>query len=156
MSVKTYDPKSVHVFFGGMPISGISPENGIMVVRNSDTFELVKGINGVVSRKYIQDQSGSIKLALLQTSLSNDFLSATVFADEKGGIGIVPFLIIDTISKSTYVSAFSWVKKYVDATYNNGLSVREWIFDCLQLQMYTGGSADSDDINSSLHTIVSQ
>lgn len=155
MGIKTYDPGCVHVRVGVIPISGFASENGITVSRNSDTFETVRGINGVVARRKSLDQSGVITLSLLQTSISNDVLSALSLVDEKLGSGIVPVVIIDSISKSVYVSAFAWVKKYVEAVYSGGLSVRQWQLECPELQMYTGGVTDADVKQPTTRTIVS-
>jgi len=154
--VKTYDPKNVYVIFGGIPIGGFTTDNGISVSRNSDTFETIRGIGGVVSRKKKLDQSGIIKLSLAQTSLSNDVLSGFALLDEKVNSGILPFAILDVSSKSVYLTAFAWVKRYVDAEYGSGLSARVWEIECPELQMYTGGITDSDNILNNVTQIFSR
>ncbi len=156
MGIKTYDPARVYVLYGGIPISGFSPDNGIIVSRNDNVFDTVRGIGGSISRKKKLDQSGIVTLNLFQTSLSNDVLSGFALLDEKVGAGILPLAIIDITSKSTYISAFAWVESYVEANYSSNLSTRTWKLICPELQMYTGGVTDADANVATNNTIVSR
>lgn len=139
MAVRTYDPNTVHVVAGIYPISGFADGSSIKVTRVNDTFEPVDGIGGVVSRKRNPNTRGIVELTLAQTSTSNDVLSLLAISDEKFGRGVVPLNIVAVTSKSVYLSAFAWIRKYADAEYGKDLTNRSWIFDLASIEMFTGG-----------------
>jgi hypothetical protein len=144
--VKTYDPKTVTVIVGVLPIVGFAEGTVIKVSRSSDTFEKVLGIGGVVSRSRTLDKSGQITLTLAQTSLSNDYLSAVMFLDEYKSSGLVPIFIFDSGSKTTIAAAFAWIRKPPEVGYGKELSNREWAFEASDLDMAILGNGLMDEI----------
>lgn len=147
MGVKTYDPSKIHVLFGGIPISGFAEGSAVKVSRSEDTFKKVEGIGGHISRTRTKNKSGSIEFTLAQTSLSNDVLSLTAIADELSAKGVLPLLIIDASTSSVYVSAFAWIRKPAEAGYSKDLTNRTWIFDSVDVDMFTGGKTDDEATN---------
>src|SRR3990167_4682577 len=111
MSLKTYDPKSVMVLVGGVPMSGFSEGTFVTVARDEDSFSKVTGADGETSRAKRNNRSGSMTLVQHQTSPSNDVLSALALADELANAGVVPVMVKDASGRSLLFSALGWIKK---------------------------------------------
>lgn len=139
---KTIDPKLVIPTFLGIPLSGFADGAFIKIERNADAFSLVVGSDGESARARSRNRSGRITLTLLQTSASNDFLSAAHRADEigvPGGKG--PFLVKD-LAGTTLVSAPSaWIVKFPSTEFSRDVGSREWVFESGDIDMFVGGNA---------------
>lgn len=144
MAVRTYAPDKVSVIVGAFPIGGFADGSFITVRRSVDAFRKEVGVEGVVTRVRNTDKSGEIQLTLSQTSLSNDALSSLAIADELANVGVVPIFIKDNSkgivgSRSTYVSAFGWVRKIPDSEFSKSAANREWMIDVAELILFVGG-----------------
>lgn len=144
MPVRTYDPKKVLVLVGRIPISGFADGTFISVSRSNDLFTKTSGADGVVTRVKSNDLSGEITMTLAQTSPSNDYMSKIALADELSNNGVVPVTISDTSGRSNYVSAFAWIRKHPDSEFSKEVSNREWVLDCADLDLLTGGNPDAE------------
>lgn len=144
--LKTYDPSTVTVLVGLIPIGGFASGSAIKAVRSNNTFEKIEGIDGVVSRAKSLNKSGEIRFTLEQTSMSNDILSGFMIADELSGSGIVPVAILDSSSKSLFVSAFAWVRKPAELEFSKELTQREWFLEAADIDFFIGGNASSEGI----------
>jgi len=141
MSLKTYDPKSVMVLVGGVPMSGFSEGTFVTVARDEDSFSKVTGADGETSRAKRNNRSGSMTLVLHQTSPSNDVLSALALADELANAGVVPVMVKDASGRSLLFSALGWIKKPADASFSVEIEDREWVLDLADLDMLVAGNA---------------
>ncbi len=140
MAVKTFDPGQVVISFGGVVLSGYADGTFIMVERSSDAFSKVVGAGGDVARVRNRDRSGRVTVTLMQTSLTNDRLSAIAAQDELAGTGVGPLLIKD-LGGTTLISAQScWIAKVPNQEFGKEFSNREWIFDTSDLEILVGGS----------------
>jgi hypothetical protein len=148
MSVRTYNPQSVILTVGGVPLSGFADGTFVRVERKNDSFSMVSGADGVVSRSKMNDYSGTVTITLAQTSPSNAMLSAFAAADELTNKGIFPISCMDASSSvisgeySLHFSAYGWVKKPASVEYGKDVSNREWTLDCADLMMFAAGNAD--------------
>lgn len=147
--VRTFDPSSVVVIVGPTPIGGFADGSFIRVRRTSDLFTKITGVEGVTTRVRSTDKSGEITLTLSQTSPSNDILSGYALADELANASVLPIFIKDNSgkgllsivqSRSLFVSAFGWVRKFPDVEYSKSEANREWLLDCSDLVMNVGGN----------------
>ncbi len=143
MPVRSYDPGMVILTVGGTPINGFADGTFINVARSEDSFTKVSGADGIVSRARSRDKSGEITVTLAQTSPSNDVLTALNALDERTGQGVVPVQCKDLSGRSTHFSAFAWVRKPADAEYSKGITDREWILDCADLDTGVAGNPNS-------------
>ena len=140
MSVKTYSPKDVSVIVAGTVITGYAEDTFLSIERASDAFEKVVGADGEVARSASADRSGMITITLLQTSSSNDILSALQTADEISLAGKFPVMVKDTFGTSLYLAGTAWIQKVSDAEYGNTIGEREWVIDCADLTAFVGGN----------------
>ena len=142
MPVRTFDPKQVAVIIGGSVIGGFADGEFVRVSRTSDAYSKVTGTDGVISRAKSNDRSGEMTIILSQTSPSNDVLSAIHAADEATNAGVVPVAIKDLSGRSTYVSAFAWIRKSPDSSFGKEITNREWVLDMADYKVFVGGNAD--------------
>lgn len=121
---KNYSPDQLTVTFGGLKIGGFAEGTFIQVARNEDSYETVVGSQGDVTRVKKLNRSGTIIVTLQQSSPSNDLLSAELAADEAEGAvnaGLGEAMVKDANGTTVINSDNSWVQKYADVTFSNGL-----------------------------------
>jgi hypothetical protein len=140
--VKTFDPKQVSVVVGGNIISGWGPDEAISAERNKDAWTLKVGVDGEAARSKSNDKSGRIKLTLLQTSQSNNALSALAAADELSNAGAVPFFLKDNspTGSTTGAALTCWVLKYPAVKYAHDVELREWTLETDDIELLVGGN----------------
>jgi len=79
-------------------------------------------------------------VTLLQTSASNDALSALMALDEASGDGVGPLLLKDLSGRSLYSAETCWLEKPADGEYARDISDREWGVKTDKLNVLVGGN----------------
>jgi hypothetical protein len=143
MAVRTYDPKSVIITIGGVPMSGFSDATFVEIARDEATWTKVVGADGFVTRGKTNNFSGTMTLTLKQSSPSNDVLSGFAALDELTNSGIVPILVKDLSGNSTYFSGQGWVQQYANSTFSKDISDREWTIALADLDLFVGSNAET-------------
>lgn len=143
MAVRTYDPKSVIITIGGVPMSGFSDATFVEIVRDEATWTKVVGADGYVTRGKTNNFSGTMTLTLKQSSPSNDVLSGFAALDELTNSGIVPILVKDLSGNSTYFTGQGWVQQYANSTFSKDISDREWTIALADLDLFVGSNAET-------------
>ena len=139
MAVKSYDPASVQLVISGIAIEGYVDGTFIAIGRDNPSFTSGTGSDGEGWRSKSNDKSGTCTITLLQTSLSNDALSALIALDEASGDGIGPLLLRDDSGRSLYTAETCWLEKPADAEFAREQSDREWVVKTDQLNSFIGG-----------------
>lgn len=140
MSVKTYNPADVLLVVAGIPISGYADGTFITCGRDNPSFNSGTGSDGEGWRAKSNDKSGTCTLTLLQTSLSNDALSALSALDEASGDGVGPFLLKDNSGRTLYEAETCWLEKPADSEFAREQSNREWVIKTDKLIPFVGGN----------------
>lgn len=138
MSVRTYDPKSVLVIVGGVPMSEFAVDTFVTVEREEDAFVKVVGADGEVSRSKSNNQSGMLTLTLMQTSPSNLILSGFALVDEDTGAGVIPVIIKEGLN--VIFAAEGWIRKVANAEFGAEVGEREWTLDLAKVSIFNGGN----------------
>lgn len=141
MAVRSYDPKSIIVTVGGVPISGYTEGTFVTITRDEDTWAKNVGADGLVSRVKTNNFTGSCVITLKQTSPSNDYLSGIIAADEITNSAVVPVLVKDLSGTSTYFSGTGWIKKWADSSFSKEIGDREWTLDLSTLDLLVGSNS---------------
>ena len=128
--MKTYDPSKVVFVFLGSIITGFADGSFIKAARNEDTYKLTKGAGGEGCRSRSLNRSGKVTCTLMQSSLSNDILSAAQTLDELTGAGVGPLLIKDLSGTALVVAENAWIVKPADVDFAKEVGSREWIIEC--------------------------
>ena len=139
MPIKTYDPKSVIITVGGVPMQGFADGTFVTVNRLNDSYSRHAGADGEVARAKSNDRRGEMTLTLAQTSLSNDILSGILVLDEKRNRGVVPIAVKDLSGTTTFFSGTGWIRKPPDSPFGKEIDNREWVFDLAEVDVFIGG-----------------
>lgn len=137
--VKNYDPVEILVSVGGVSISGFAPDTFVSATRDNPVFSKVVGADGEVCRVRSRSKTGTIKLTLLSTSVSNDVLTAFVLVDEATGAGVIPILIKDNLGTTTMLGGEGWVEGYADVAFGKEGGTREWSIGIAEFSPFVGG-----------------
>ncbi len=140
MSVKNYDPSLYRVIFAGSPLNGFADGTWITAARRNPTFTMTAGADGEVARAKSNDKTGSIVFTLLQTSQSNDVLSALALVDELTGNGVGPVLIQDLNGTTLVQGETAFIEKPADVTLAKEIEAREWTILVGKMNIFVGGS----------------
>lgn len=139
MSTKTYDPSQVLCSFLGNQLSGFADGTFVKVSRDEAGFMKMTGADGEVARARNKNKGGKITFTLMQSSASNDILSAAAASDEQTGTGIGALLIKDANGTTVVSVQNAWVEKLADSEFGKELGTREWSIDCDKIEMTVGG-----------------
>ena len=140
MSVKTYNAADVAIVFAGVPIEGYADGTFVAVARDNPSWNKNIGADGEGVRAKSNDKSGTITLTLMQSSLSNDALSALALLDEASGDGVGPFLMKDNSGRTICSAETAWIQKPADVSFAREAETREWVFETNLLDMFVGGN----------------
>lgn len=140
MAVKTYNPKKVAVILGGAIMSGFAEGEFVSVTMDEDQWELKVGTDGEGTRSKQNNDSGTVKVMLMQSSDSNIVLQALWNADKLSDSGLFPLLIKDNSGKSLYMAEQAWIQKQPEAKFAKGVETREWTIRTDHMIPYEGGN----------------
>ena len=142
MSVRTYDPASVSMFYGEIPISGFAQDAAISVEHDEDDWTLVVGVDGEGTRSKTSNASATITVSLMQSSTTNALLTAARNLDvlAPGGVGGKALLIKDGSGTTLFSAVTAWIQKPPTAELNREASTREWVFRTDNLVAFHGSN----------------
>ncbi len=129
------------VTFDGLLLSGFAPGSRISV-KFPDAFTKQVGSDGEVARSRSNDNTAQVTLTLMQSSFSNDALSAVHNADKAVpfGAGVGPLLIKDLNGTSLFTAPQAWITKAADSEYAQEVGSREWTIDTGDMYAMVGGN----------------
>lgn len=140
MSVFTYDPKQYTTIIGGNIITGFSDDDFVEIEREEDAWTKKVGVDGEVTRAKSNNRSGHIILRVMQSSASNDALSALALLDEASNTGAVPGLAKDGSGRSAFATDTCWIRKFPKTVWKRGVAFWEWTIDTGALDIFIGGN----------------
>lgn len=142
MPLRTYDPSQVSIVFAGVPVDGFADGTFLSVEQNEDSFTLQVGTDGESVRSKSNNRSGRATFTLMQSSATNDLLSAlhTLDISTPNGDGIGPLLIKDLSGRSIYTAEKSWIVKPPAAGFAREAESREWVVETDNLIQIHGGN----------------
>jgi len=138
--IGTYDAKQNIIVVGGVPIIGYADGTYITVEIEEDSFSKTVGADGYVARSKSNNNSADITITLLQSSPSNDYLSALYNLDRYGNLGIVDILVKDLMGTTLFYSEHCWVKKPAAIENSKEIGERSWNMSTADSTYFVGGS----------------
>jgi len=143
MAVRTFDPKSVIVTIGGVPMSGYADGTFLEITADTQQWTKVTGADGFTTRVKSNDYGGVMTLTLSQSSPSNDVLSALLNVDKLSNAGVVPILIKDLSGTTIIFSASGWIQQFPDISFGNEINNRAWVLDLADMDILVGGNGEN-------------
>jgi len=140
MAVKLYNAKQVSVIVGTRVLTGFAEDAMVTVERDEDSWTKQVGVDGETTRSRSNNNGGKVTIQLMQTSDDNDFLSGINQADEVSANGVLPITVRDQNGRTLCFSPSGWIMKPPSSEFNREATGREWVIDCAELAMFTGGN----------------
>lgn len=139
-TVHTYNPDSVLIVIGGIPITGAADGTFVEISAVSDGVSSVSGADGEIARAIGTDNRHSVNISLLQTSASNDVMSTLYSLDRKtSGGAAFPVLIQDLSGRTLFAASQAWIKKSANMNLSKGIEARQWMMETGEPAVYNIG-----------------
>lgn len=139
-SIKTYAAKKVQVIYGSHTVTGFMEDSFVELERATNSFDKLVGADGEVARSANADKSGTLKIKILQTSLSNDVLSSELIADEASNINTKPCMVKDGSGRTLWSTSESWIMKHPNVVFSKGVEGREYAIEAGEWIAFAGGN----------------
>lgn len=142
MALKVSDPKLVKITLTGIPIQGFADGDFCKIVPASEAYTTIVGADGETVRVASNDKRFDVEISLLQTSNSNDLLSALHALDQNApnGAGVGAFTLADLNGTSLFTGPETWITMYPDQTWGKSASSRVWKLQCAEGVLNVGGN----------------
>lgn len=130
MAVKEYDPDLIDVVVDVFALSGWA-EDAICEFEYDDEFyEIVKGVDGDVSRSRKVARTGKLTVHLLNTSESNAVLTGLMapgFTSGNGTADVFTVLLRDRNGASLVSCDKCWIQKAPSVAHAGKAQTRDWV-----------------------------
>jgi hypothetical protein len=143
MALKTYDPQEVTISLSGIIFKGFVEDEFVTVEHASESFEDVVGVDGEdVSRSKSGDRRATVTVKLMQTSDTNDLLSALLALDENtpGGAGVGAFYMRDGLGRTVLEGPQAWLMGPPAIAFGKVAGPREWKVRIAKRRLVVGGN----------------
>ncbi|MND61435.1 hypothetical protein D3C80_526940 [compost metagenome] len=142
-SLTTYSPKDVTCTIAGIcSVEGYADGEFIRISKNENAVSTRRAMDGTQSRVYSPDTGWQLQLTLMQSSTTNDLISALWNVDQVTRMGKFPIFIKDGLGTTMFMAASCWVESPADVVFSNQLETRTWIFACTEVSVNIGGAGN--------------
>lgn len=140
----TQDPQGRSFIVGAHRVTGLAKGASMTVEYDADTFQMLMGLDGEGVYIKQDDDSATIVLTLLPSSVSNDVLTALFLAAKRtpGGLSF-PLLLKDDASGGRTVggAATAVITKLPAVGYSESGETRVWTLKTTKWTSYVGGAS---------------
>lgn len=138
--MKTYDPSQVIVTWGPIIFEGFTDDGDAISAEHDEDHATKKvGLQGEVARAINLNRTGGASFRLMATSMTNNKLSLAAIQDRLDRSAVYPLTIKDLSGATVFFTSQAWIKKTPAITFSKEIAVREWPFDCGQIDTIVGG-----------------
>ncbi|AWD91350.1 DUF3277 family protein [Salmonella enterica subsp. enterica serovar Enteritidis] len=131
-----YSPKDVVCSWNGIAIEGFAPDSFLRLQRTSPLVTPVVGAGGQVALTRNADKTGTIEIELMQTSLSNQMLSAIQAKQDNMELEediSSNFVIYDPSGSVLATGINAWLQELPQVELGRDQNSKTWIFGCEKL-----------------------
>lgn len=131
-----YSPKDVVCSWNGIAIEGFAPDSFLRLQRTSPLITPVVGAGGQVALTRNADKTGTIEIELMQTSLSNQMLSAIQAKQDNMELEediSSNFIIYDPSGSVLATGINAWLQELPQIELGRDQNSKTWIFGCEKL-----------------------
>jgi hypothetical protein len=139
---KNYDADQITIAIAGIPVTGYADGEFFTLEMETDSFTDTVGTDGEVTRSKTNDRRATAHLKLMQSSDSNDLLSALYNTDlnAPNGAGVGAFLVRDRQGRALYTAAACWIQKPPPVAFDRTAKERDWTIRIGSLARFDGGN----------------
>lgn len=130
MSVAQYDPDLIDVVIDVATMSGFQEDSIVEFEYEDEFYEIVKGVDGDVSRSRKVPRTGKLTIHLLNTSKSNAVLSALMapgFTSGNGTADVFVVMLRDRNGASIVSCDTCWIQKAPNVSHAGKAQPRDWV-----------------------------
>lgn len=141
-----YSPKDVVCSWNGIAIEGFAPGSFLRLQRTSPLVTPVVGAGGQVALTRNADKTGTIEIELMQTSLSNQMLSAIQAKQDNMELEediSSNFVIYDPSGSVLATGINAWLQELPQIELGRDQNSKTWIFGCEKLDYTSAIPASS-------------
>ncbi len=131
-----YSPKDVVCSWIGIAFEGFAPDSFLRLQRTSPLVTPVVGAGGQVALTRNADKTGTIEIELMQTSLSNQMLSAIQAKQDNMELEediSSNFVIYDPSGSVLATGINAWLQELPQVELGRDQNSKTWIFGCEKL-----------------------
>ncbi|UPW39691.1 hypothetical protein ESCO56_00014 [Escherichia phage vB_EcoM_ESCO56] len=131
-----YSPKDVVCSWNGIAIEGFAPDSFLRLQRTSPLVTPVVGAGGQVALTRNADKTGTIEIELMQTSLSNQMLSAIQAKQDNMELEediSSNFVIYDPSGSVLATGINAWLQELPQIELGRDQNSKTWVFGCEKL-----------------------
>ena len=137
--MSTHNLKNHKLTIGVKTYTGFGDGSAVIVARVTEAATMIIGSTGEGHHNLINDQSGTITVRIDRSSSENAFLSALSVLQELSGAGEVAITYEDINGGDVHSALSCRLQKMPDGDYTNDMGGLDYVFNCLQLDMWYGG-----------------
>ena len=140
--MKVFDPSQFNIVFGGVTMQGFSESTMAKFEFDSESMSDVAGVDGEVSRSKNMDRRAKLTVSLMQTSDTNDLLSAMYNAQRlaTNGDDVAALRVEDLNGRLVISGPESWIMDTPKPSYGKTASEYEWVLRIANAEAFFGGS----------------
>lgn len=124
--MKTYNSKKVTIALGSHVVSGYAEDSFVTITETGDGVTSVCGCDGEVAASISPDPRHTIKISVLQTSPTNEYLTNKYQQMKSGDDGVFSVTIKDLKGGEVFSADSAWVSKKADFSRGKAIGNREW------------------------------
>lgn len=139
---KIFDPAQFPIVFGGVQMQGFSEDTMCEFEFDGESMGDVVGVDGEVSRSKNMDRRAKLTVSLMQTSDTNDLLSAMYAAQRLGqnGADIAALRVEDLNGRLVISGPESWIMDTPKPSYGKTAKEYKWVLRIANCEAFFGGS----------------
>ena len=135
MASESYAAALVAASFNAVPLTGMADGQFIGADKNVDGMTLTVGADGESAVAISADESGTVTITLLNTSISNDYLSRCANLKVRGQL-----IVKDLSGRMVLFAQDAWVKKQSTVNKSKQVESNAWVFETGNLEMTNNGN----------------
>jgi len=139
IGAKTFDINKYIFTFGSIVVSGLASGTFVDITFDAPFYVSSQGTDGEVCRVLRNKTMATITLTLMQSSATNDLLSAALEADRAGNIQ-EPLVIKDLNGTTVAIATQCWIEQKPKVTFGDETQNREWTIKAANLVEFVGGN----------------
>jgi hypothetical protein len=141
--LRVYDPKNVIITFATLPLKGFADGTFLVIEPLSDDYTWMTGADGEVARAQSMDNRHTARLTLIQTSDSNDVLSAVRLLGRRSsnGADVGVFTVKDLSGRTVVEEPSCFILRPPNLELGKELGPREWVLGLPDPNIFIGGNA---------------
>lgn len=124
--IYTYNPKDISIALGMHAVSGYADDNFVTIDASGEGISKKVGCDGEIVRNVNPDDTCVVKLVLLKSSATNDWLQKKYAQDIKDGTGTFPIIVKDNKGGEKFTTEAAWVTKHPSRGYGKEAGNIEW------------------------------